>query len=179
MRTLALLITFSFFSLAKGSEYNIDVGEKFESPNGIYTAQLESGLTDNLEITNNKSHKAFYGTVDTPLLSLKWTPDSKAIVVVEHMAGGSSAFIIYLLMDATTRFDGTSPSNSTYCRVLKIEPKKERVLITYLLSTGRRNLNWISSFEMDQNTGKKSHVTSRPITQEKARQLSTKPRSSI
>lgn len=63
------------------------------SPNGELSAGYSGG---SLKIRNNLTGKLYPRVaVLTPLLSLKWTGDSKTIVTIEHIAAGSCAALVH------------------------------------------------------------------------------------
>jgi len=78
-------------------------GNSLKSPDGIFTVAVgvdADETTLGLIITNIKTGKQypFYDVLPS-ILSVKWTLDSKSIVIISHIRGGSIASIAHLSND--------------------------------------------------------------------------------
>jgi len=163
---LALLAFVANYGQATADRDSFSVGQSFRSPDGRFIAQLESGDFSNLKIKDNQTGEVASETVDLPtLLSLKWTGNSKAIVIVEHIAGGSVASVI-ALNQCWARQDLFPPRNGDTCEVVKEKVGWDTVNLSYTASqrAGTAFLFWTSCFEVNANTGAVTHVTTENIS---------------
>lgn len=101
---IMLIAALNAIGVARGQETReIAPGRVFKAPDGMFTAKTVGGgllpATDKITIIDNKTGaSAAQIEIDPPLYGLSWTGDSKTLVTVSHIAGGSTAGIIHQKM---------------------------------------------------------------------------------
>jgi len=118
----------------------IEIGnnEKFVSPNGEFTVQ------GNVEIINNKTGDQCLVEVLSPVYSLKWTRDSKTIVVIGRIAHGSYASVIHYNGKEWKKYEVDPPDSDEghfwNYSVIREEIGFSDVVITYKINT-KKNMS--------------------------------------
>jgi len=152
----------------------INPDDVFISPDGRFTVRFTDEVM-NLKIKDNQTGKITTSGVLTPCYSLKWTGDSKTIVAIYHLAGGSDADIFHFsknkwnrckmgapdqdfnFIDVTSEKIGTKKIELTYRAGVR-DPRHD-TFFTYSLSfnpeTGATTL--IGKHEIDEETYEKLH----------------------
>lgn len=158
----------STICFASGNERKeIAVDKWVTSPNGEFSAAY---LGRSIRIRNNLTQR-LYPTVPvlTPLLSLKWTGDSKTIVTIEHIAGGSSAALVHFNGKAWRRYDaGPSGGPYNHIEVLKQEIGKDGARITFVADERRKGTTFayfICAFDINAETNARSNETRKEVTE--------------
>lgn len=172
MNTLRILICLSFlfstlgFASGAGRKemaFNDWVG----SPNGELSAAY-SGRS--IRIRDNVTGRVYPEVpVLTPLLSLKWTRDSKTIVTIEHIAGGSCAALVHFDGKTWRRYDA-DPSGGPYdhIEVLSQEIGQDRARITFAANVRRPGTifaHFICAFDINAETNARSNETRKEVTE--------------
>lgn len=166
--TLLLLTFVAIYGQAIADNGFLSTGQSFPSPDGRFTARIESGNYSNLRIRDNRTGVDAHATLMLPLLSLKWTGNSKAIVTVEHIAGGSIASIT-AFSKGWTRTVLPPPRNGDTCEVVKEKIGWDKVFLTYKVkqrTSGLTPLCWTSSFDVNASTEAITSITTQNISLE-------------
>jgi hypothetical protein len=149
---------------------SIEIGETFTSPDGRFTAQLANDDNGDLGIKNNQTGETYKVGALTPLLSLKWTGDSKTIVTVEHIAGGSEANLVHFDGSKWNQFSADPPGDTHGSRryeVVRQQVDWKRVKFVYKVTDEKSNGEVIKfytcSFEVNPQTNIVSNVVKREI----------------
>lgn len=105
MRTYLYLLAIALLVVSNGYSSEIQPNANFGSPDGKYAAKCVGGGTvpavDQIQVIENGSGRVLAKfEVNPPLYSIRWTRDSKSLVTVSHIAGGTVAGVIH--------FDGTN-----------------------------------------------------------------------
>lgn len=143
------------------------VNEWVPSPNGEVSAAYSGGA---LRIRNNLTGR-FYPEVPvlTPLLSMKWTGDSKTIVTIEHIAGGSCAALVHFDGKTWRRYDA-DPSGGPYnhIEVLSQEIGENGARITFAANVRRKGTtfaHFIIAFDINAATNAVSNEMRKEVTE--------------
>ena len=159
----SLVLIFAAFTFVgrpttKGQE--IHVGTKFVSPDRRYTAEYLFDDDNRIKITDNQT-----GHADAPIdwwsvpHSIRWTGDSKTIVVVSHIAGGSQASLIHFKKGKWVELEAAPPTKHSPVEYRVIEEKVgiSSVTLTYEVTNqapnGARESFYRCSFKIDPETG--------------------------
>jgi hypothetical protein len=112
-----------------------------------------------LAITNTLTRETYNVGILTPLLSLKWTGDSRAIVTIEHIAGGSEANVLSFAEGRWNRFTaepGIDAASSGHYEVIQQTIGWDKASFTYKVTEKQSNglvLGFYTcSFEVDTRT---------------------------
>lgn len=130
-----------------------------------------------LIIKNEKLHKVEASIpVLPPVLSLKWSPDSKSLVVVQHLAGGSLASLV-ILDGKQWKKNDCEPPLKIQCNysLVNFQFVDKQLRLTYKVSQERANGEIVSfnicSFDVDLKTGFLELKEYRPVTAEAYKKL--------
>jgi YD repeat-containing protein len=125
------LILFSVVIYAQAVAQEINPGDVFTSPDGCFTVRF-TDREMNLDIRDNQTGKVTILGVLTPCYSIKWTGDSKTIVAIYHLAGGSDADIFHFTKSEWRRCSVASPNdNFNFIDVIEEKIGMNRVSLTY------------------------------------------------
>jgi hypothetical protein len=159
------LSTICFSSAGERKEMVVD--EWVTSPNGEFSAAYSGG---SIRIRNNLTGR-FYPKVPvlTPLLSLKWTRDSKTIMTIEHIAGGSCAVLVHFDGKTWRRYDPDPPGGSyNHIEVLSQEIGQSGARITFAANVRRKGptfAHFICAFDINADTNALSNQTRKEVTE--------------
>jgi hypothetical protein len=129
MRAFFILISVLICTQAVAQEVN--PGDVFTSPDGRFIVRFTDEVM-NLKIKDNQTGKVTTLGVLTPCYSIKWTGDSKTIVAIYHLAGGSDADIFHFSKSEWRRCSVDSPDNNfNFIDVIKEKIGMDRVGLTY------------------------------------------------
>lgn len=172
MKTLRTLICVSFllptscFATGHGRK-EMKVDEWVTSPDRRLSAAYSGG---SIQIRDNVTGKVYPDApVLTPLLSMKWTGDSKTIVTIEHIAGGSCAALIHF-DGKTLRRHQADPPGGPYRRieVLSQEIGQSGVRITFAANVrlpGTTFAYFVIAFDINAETNTVSNETRKEVTE--------------
>ena len=172
MKILRILICLSYllsalFSAADPKRKEMASDDWITPPNGELSAAYSGG---SLKIRHKLTGR-LYPTVRvlTPLLSLKWTGDSKTIVTIEHIAGGSCAALVHFDGKAWRRHDA-DPAGGPYnhIEVLNQEIGNDSVRITFAADLRRKGTTFayfICAFDVNPATNVRSNETRKEVTE--------------
>lgn len=137
------------------------------SPSGELSAAYSGG---SLRIRNNLTGRLYPKvSVLTPLLSLKWTRDSKTIITIEHMAGGSCAALVHFDGKAWRRYDAEPPGGPyNHIEVLSQEIGEDGARITFAADVRRKGTTFayfICAFDINAETNARSNETRKEVTE--------------
>lgn len=139
----ALLLLFGTYGAVLGDKTPIEIrAAKFPSPDGKIVASFEYNDDGwvHLDITNSISgHQLGSAKVElTPIFSLEWTSDSKSIVIVSHIAHGSTATIFHCFSGNWKDFIVFPPERKPppdlyriIYDVTKTEVREHDIIVTY------------------------------------------------
>ncbi len=165
---LALLIAVAELSYGDETPPQLNSGRHAASPDGELYVFYEAPT---FQIRDAKT-SAVLGSVEQeqPVQALRWTGDSKTLVVVQHVAHGSDAYFLHWDGIAwRPQFVDDPFENEDYraIAVIDVKPHKETVDITYKTSIPTR----LVSFTFTASTRKVSNLQRREITFERWKQL--------
>ncbi len=114
----------------------VDAREAFKSPDGRYTLKFISDPDDvsaisSLAIVDNTTGQIFRDSTVMPILLVKWTGDSKTVVIVVHVSGGSEAIVYHLKKDNEWVNFNIEPSMGDAFSVVYVNPKKNTIDFRY------------------------------------------------
>lgn len=137
------------------------------SPDGGLSAAY-SGRS--LRIRNNLTGKVYPEVpVLTPLLSIKWTRDSKTIVTIEHLAGGSCAALVHFDGKTWRRHQADPPGGPyNHIEVLSQEIVQDGVRIAFAADVRRKGTtfeHFICAFDINAETNARSKETRKEVTE--------------
>jgi hypothetical protein len=139
-----LVLALTATALASANQpQEITPGAAFRSPDGNFVAKTLGGgmiaATDRIAIVENKSgREAATIDINPPLYSLRWTQDSKAIVTISHIAGGTVAGVIHLV-DGQWKQVSADPREGDKYRLIHQVVKGRVVELTYKVARIRSN----------------------------------------
>ena len=137
------------------------------SPNGEF---LVTYSPDQLQIRDKRTNKDYKSITVLPVFFITWTGDSQTMVVVEHMAGGSTVVLAHFTGNEWESFT-VSPPGKQYDNysVVDLRAKDRTVHIAYKVvgRTTKEPEYYVSTFDVDPSTGKFSSVTRKPVSVEK------------
>lgn len=112
---------------------------EYVSPNKLYLAQVSIRDTDSILIVKNQKTGAIEASMTillTPILHLQWSPDSRSIVLVQHLARSSLASIINHQSDGWVKYDCEPKidGDNIHFFVVGIKFLKKSLLISYGIS---------------------------------------------
>lgn len=142
------------------------------SPDQRFAAKLADDQQGNIHIVDNSSGVTQKVRSFRPLLSLKWSGDSKSLVTIEHLAGGSQTAIIHFDGDKWTRSEvdpiAETPPYHHYT-VIKQEVGWDAIRVTYKVTDEKGNGvpfgYYICSFTVDAATGARKNFVKRRINE--------------
>lgn len=148
----------------------VRLDHRFVSPDGRFTAQLTNDEKGNIRITDNKTGQVYKEWAVRPLYSLKWTRDSKTIVTIEHLAGGSETALIHFSENRWSRFPVSPPVKTPpyhHYRVIRQEIEGNKVKLTYKVTDEQGNgmvtKFYTCSFEVNPSSRVIGNVIEREI----------------
>ena len=163
--SLALLIAaLTFAGKPAIDDHEIHEGIKFVSPDRRYTAEILSGNDTKLKIMDHQMGTDSSVALWTVPTSIRWTGNSKTMVVVAHIAGGSQADLIHLKGAKWIDIQAPPPVHHTPVKysVVKEEVGTSRVTLTYEVTNQAQNGAYQDfyrySFTTDPATGVVSNI---------------------
>ncbi len=148
--------------------------DRFKSPDNSFTAEYAGGK-EAIIIKDNKTGKA-YPNIPTisPVFSIKWTGDSKAIVKVSHIANGSGAGVFYFKSGEWVPCN-TAPKIGNGYEVVEQVLKEHSVELTYKVFERPQGdvgpKYYLYSFEFQPATGKRINEKTKKIDGETYKSL--------
>lgn len=139
----------------------VTAGTRVESPDREFVVECKVGeqlapavgLIEILDKRTGSTARSF--EINPPLYALKWTADSKTIVAVQHVAGGSVAQIIHLSSGKWTTFEASPPVGDE-ATVVKVVPQSHVVELTYKVNqkpaSSHPGRSYLCTFVVDPET---------------------------
>jgi|ERR1043166_480741 hypothetical protein len=142
MRSVSVIISIvlSILGTISSNEiYEIAPGATFKSPDSNYIAKTVGGglipATDRIVILNaNTGVEEVSVDVKPPVYSLVWTGDSKNVVAVSHIAGGTVAGIIHHSADGWKQYSADPREGDKY-KVIRLTVQHDTLELTYKIMT--------------------------------------------
>lgn len=161
-KSLLAVFVYLLCSLGRNAEAEIPHGEKVYAPDKALAATY---LGSQIQIS--KANNELVGTVRVfPVESLRWTADSRAVVTVEHIAGGSEAVLISYRGDSWKRNE-LDPPGGPYdaYQVINVDTNGTNVLICYKMRrrSGKEYKYFIASLEINAQAADKGKTIIREI----------------
>lgn len=160
----------------------ISNGATVTSPDGRFTARLteEDAHGLNLAITDSRTPATERARIGTPLLSMRWTFDSRTIVSIEHLAGGSQLALLHFYESGWKRIEVIPPNGlEGHFEVIRQQMHRDSVTVTYKVTKEKPNgavaSAFTCSFDVDAASGRISQLRRRRINLEMYRQLRYSP----
>lgn len=158
MKTIKIIVLFLFaiFVLPYVC-VALEAGETFKSPDGKYTLKLvpdpdENSVIGGLSIANNSTGELFQDSAATPIYSVKWTGDSKTVVLIVHVSGGSEAVVYHLNNKNKWVSCDLEPTIGDVFSVVQLTMRKDTVEFRYKVGKRTTGDSYLYSFVFHPDT---------------------------
>jgi hypothetical protein len=125
---LAIGCIYSGGSVTYSAPQQLDSGISVMSQDNRFTAIYDP---DQLEIRSTRSKESHKIDGVPPVYALQWTRDSKTLIIVHHLAGGSGVIFAHLGETGWCHFGVVPPGEYDRVGVIRIEPHNADVLISW------------------------------------------------
>ena len=126
---------FYFIFLLTLTTYAEDI-QKAISPDGTFiVTEADDG---NINIVNSKTGKTYLPIESAMVFPLRWTGDSKTLILINHIAGGSMAIVLTLVGDEWKGYSADPRMGDRY-KVIREVVKYNTVDLTYLVREWQGN----------------------------------------
>jgi hypothetical protein len=162
MRSPLIALLFCSFAVtapALKQPQQLDEGTTIRSPDGKVIVIYKP---DRLEIRDRKRDRLLSSTIVVPVIALRWTGDSRTLVVVEAIAHGSAATIIHFNGKQWEGFD-VIPPGEDYRDYAVVDLKTQRDLVQLSYKASGTAIYHIS-FTLDPFSRKLSNTRKRKIS---------------
>jgi hypothetical protein len=172
-RAISLLVVSLLLTLSAHAAdlREIHIGQRFISPDRRFATEIkdEDERGYNLEIKDQNNGKAYKAAASLPLFSFEWTTDSKTIVLLEHIGGGSQISLIHFNGHEWKRREIEPPGgNSGHYEVLEKDIGKNFLRISYKVTKEKQNGTVFGAYKcslrVDASNGQISHVEKQDIS---------------
>ena len=168
------------FSAFDAKAKDVTSGTRIKSPNGMFEAKCETGeqlhpAVGRIEIVDTKNGTLQHALeINPPLYALRWTGDSRTLIAIERVAGGSVAVIVHRSSGKWSVFQA-DPQHADKSAVIALRPKMRAVELSYKTyqqeAHGKEGRFYVITFLVDPNTGHHRHETKHEIDLETYRRL--------
>jgi hypothetical protein len=166
---LALILVLSFCGKASGEQV-VSYGDAIRSPDGRFLATY---LGSHIRIEDNSGGALSARIGVFSVLAFNWTGDSKTVVTVEHLAGGSEAVLIHLDDGQWRRFEIDPVDDYDAAAVIGLIIRDHSVSVKYRLRKreDQRFQFYVCSFDVDSATHNRTNEKVKRISAAKYGQL--------
>ena len=163
----------------QAAEQVVNVGTKVVSPNGRFTLTLMAdGNERSFSINDKRTGQTTIIPIEySPVLALKWTPNSNTIVTVEHVAGGSIAGFLHFNGSHWVHVDAPPPESNFRYMVTRWVLGDRSVHLVYKVENTRSGTKAYDfstcAFDVNPETGDISNLMRTPLSEMQLRLLKT------